>query len=168
MFHGNFKTNNLNNKRILEIGGAEPENIQQYSIKVLGAEYLNQTLDQECRDMPNTSIGSFMTLEPNSPYDLIFSNGVFEYCAINDDNPHGRKQIDPKDFEVQERKKQLSKLEQLLSKGGLLLINTISDPCIYSTQEIEQAGLRVIYRQRQDIYSPRSPSPRNELVIIEK
>ena len=152
MFHGNFKTNNLNNKRILEIGGAEPENIQQYSIKVLGAEYLNQTLDQECRDMPNTSIGSFMTLEPNSPYDLIFSNGVFEYCAINDDNPHGRKQIDPKDFEVQERKK------------GHQAINTMS----YSTQEIEQAGLRVIYRQRQDIYSPRSPSPRNELVIIEK
>lgn len=176
MLHANFELKGLQGKRVLEIGGAHPENIGNYCLNELRAGYTNRTLDEKCKDLPHTSIGEIMTFN-DAPYDVVFSNGVFECGAIDFPSTEQMAQntlryikwIMTNSQRVQ--KYNLNgpkKLYELTAKNGKVIINTISHPCIFTTHALEKAGFRVLARQRRDIYNVNTPSSENELVILEK
>ena len=174
IFHANLLgLEEQTNARVLEIGGAQYENFALYFQK-RGAQYHNVTLDRECQNMPNTTIESYTNTNCSpEPFDLILSNGVFEQCALDRSLSMGRLEYQTWMAGIKYRTPQynlqkLQKLYQLTKPQGRIIINTIADPCIFSSDEIRTAGFHIAYRGIKNIYNPDSRYSEGELLLLQK
>ncbi len=173
IFHANLLgLEEQTNARVLEIGGAKYENLALYFQK-RGAQYHNVTLDRECQNMPNTTIDSYTKYSPCKPFDLILSNGVFEQYALDRSLSMDRLEYQNWMAGIKYRTPQynlqkLQKLYQLTKPQGRIIINTIADPCIFSSDEIRTAGFHIAYREIKNIYNPDSSCSEGELLILQK
>lgn len=127
-------------KRVLEIGGTEAHNLADYFGRI-GAYYEQVGLEPTngrsyARQM------NFIDLPVGQPYDLVISLGVFEVGAIDHDVDSGNRQN-----RRTNNSERLAKLHELTAKSGFNVIGTISDPCMFSNDEITRAGFKLQYRR---------------------
>ena len=175
IFHANILgLEEQTNARVLEIGGAQYENFALY-FQERSAQYHNVTLDRECQNMPNTTIGSYTNTNysPCQPFDLILSNGVFEQCTLDRSLSMDTQQYQTWMAGIKYRTPQynlqkLQRLYQLTKPQGRIIINTIVDPCIFSSDEIRTAGFHIAYREIKNIYNPDSRYSEGELLLLQK
>ena len=129
-------------KKVLEIGGTDDQNLHDFFSSV-GADYSNVRLEQNplalLYVLPQRD---FFHLPESIAYDLIVSLGVFERYAHGHDKQmrnYGCKRTN---------REYLEKLWRLTNPSGTNIIGTISDPCLFSNEEIREAGFRLTIRQR--------------------
>ncbi len=126
-------------KRVLEIGPRDPETFEGCFV---GAEY--EAVGFDVLDDPSKGMfrGNFMHLKRPS-YGLIISCGIFEVGALD------REGLTPRRFEKSENPARLKKLYDLTKPGGYNIIGTVSEPCIFSDDEITRAGFSQCFRKNQ-------------------
>ncbi len=154
-------------KRVLEIGGTDRQNMAAYFLG-MGAMYQCVRLEENPLGhpwvLPNRD---FRDLPTTEPYDLVISCGVFEIAAIN-------RSQDGNDFRsiYDSNERDLRKLFALTKAGGFNIIGTVSDPCMFSTVEMNAAGFAVCHRG-SPFYSLLVPDgymaiDESELVILQR
>lgn len=128
-------------KKVLEIGGTDEINTHDF-FSSIGADYSTVRLEQNPQNLPYVlRCRDFFYLPENISYDLIVSLGVFERCA------HG-KDKSLRDYGCQRTNREyLGKLWKLTNPNGTNVIGTISDPCIFSDEEIREAGFEQTIKQ---------------------
>jgi len=133
-------------RRVLEIGGTDLQNLEEFFTGV-GAQYEQVSLENSSSQRSVVRQSNFMDLQPTTPYDLIVSVGVFEEGSID----RGLDAEHRNDFAKPEvtNEDRLKKLHTLTNIEGYNVIGTISDPCIFSDDEITQCGFRLPYRMSQ-------------------
>ncbi len=131
-------------KRVLEIGGTDADdgNTADY-FRGMGAEYRIVRLEENKDNIPYVlPQRDFRDVPSSVQYDLIISWGVFEVAGL--DQTADRKE-DHRSF-YQQNSKDLKKLYALTTEGGINIMGTISDPCLFSNEEIQQAGFTLVHR----------------------
>jgi len=149
--------------KVLEIGGSTHFNMGGFFLE-LGADYTNIRLERS--DADHVIQGHFMHYPLNN-YDLIISSGVFEEGAL--DRIIGRFF---RDGELLPNKYYLAKLATLTNPGGLNIHATTSARCLFSNEEIEEAGFDLEYRGGPFFgfwdYNITDSSKTSELVVMRK
>lgn len=127
-------------KKVLEIGGTDDEdgNLHGY-FTGMGAEYQSVRLEENKNKLPWVlPMHDFRDITSKS-YDLIISLGVFERSDID-------RSGEIESLRRYTRQQDLEKLFSLTNVGGLHIMGTFSDLCLYPNQEIAQAGFTLQHR----------------------
>lgn len=160
-------------KRVLEIGGTEAHNLADYFMR-LGANYEMVGLESTDGKRYARQI-NFMDLVVDQPYDLVISLGVFEVGAIDHDVDGGNRQN-----RQTTNSERLAKLHELTAQDGFDVIGTISDPCMFSNDDIARAGFKLLHRHGpfycgsrdySSFYSSQvqvEPIDKSELLLLQK
>ena len=152
-------------KKVLEIGGSHHYNMDDFFLE-LGTDYTNIKLEKEDSDPDYIVQENFMD-HPLEKYDLIISSGVFEVGAL--DKVAGtllrRNDLHP-------NQQYLRRLHFLTNPGGMNIHATSTDTCLFTDDEIEEAGFELQYR-RGPFFSPRKQGPsyfigNSELLVMRK
>ncbi len=126
-------------KKVLEIGGTDLMNMSYY-FRQMEAEYSTVRIEnnQEGHDyiLPQND---YMKLDVE--YGLVISLGVFEEYAI-DRNWNGGSPF----AQRRSNSVHLAKLAALTKE--YCIVGTVSDPCLFSRDEIEKAGFELVHRQK--------------------
>ena len=132
-------------KKVLEIGGVRNPNMTLVNYFMnMGAEYHTVGLEDNKANYPYVlSVRDFRDIR-DELYDVIISMGVFEHSGID-------RSKDGNDFRsiYNSHQRDLQKLFALTKEGGINIIGTISDPCIYTNDEIQEAGFKLQHRIKQ-------------------
>lgn len=130
-------------KKVLEIGGTDDMNTYGFFSSIIKADYSMVRLEQNPENLPYVlPQRDFFHLPGDVSYDLIVSVGVFEKYA------HG-KDKSMRDYGCQRTNREyLEKLWKLTNSDGANIMGTISDPCLFSEEEIKEAGFKLAIRQR--------------------
>ena len=157
-------------KKVLEIGGVRNPNMTLVNYFMnMGAEYRTVGLEDNKANYPYVlSVRDFRDIR-NELYDLIISMGVFEQSGID-------RSIDGNDFRsiYNSHQRDLQKLLALTKEGGINIIGTISDPCFFTNDEIQEAGFKLQHRIKQfaslgsESHEARRAYKDSELLVIVK
>ena len=153
-------------KRVLEIGGTDNEhgNMAGY-FRAMDAEYQMIRLEENKDNIPYVlPERDFRYIHSSAQYDLIISLGVFEEFGL--DQTADRSE-DHRSF-YQCNSADLKKLYALTAAGGINIMGTISDPCLFSDQEIQQAGFTLVDRIPHFFSYGQRISDTSELVVMSK
>jgi len=159
-FYGVLKgIEHFSRMEVLEIGGTDKNSLAEFFMRT-GARYQTVRLESNPDDLPYVlPTPDFMKLLPEKQFDLIISRGVFERYGIS------RTYDAVPQIDRHSNTAYLQHLHTITKTGGLNVIATMADPCMFEDYEILQTGFKILIRE-SELFS--AWMGLTELVVFEK